>query len=158
MNLPFWLFMLLSLLSLIAILDHVLMPSLRWYLRRRINRVIDEINSRLAIEIKPIQLTKRQVLIDRLVHDAKVQSTVKQFARQNGILFDIANQKAWRYAKEIVPSFNAYIYFRLGYWLSKKIARLLYRIRVSFSDDNHLSGIDAKATVVFLMNHRSNMD
>ena len=62
-----WLFLLLLAVAIWAILDRVLIPSTRWFLRRRINRVIDEISIRLDVQIKPFQITKRNVLIDRLV-------------------------------------------------------------------------------------------
>jgi glycerol-3-phosphate O-acyltransferase len=62
------------------------------------------------------------------------------------------------YAREIVPSFNAYLYFRIGYWIAKKIARLLYRVRIGIASDEQFSSIDPESTVVFVMNHRSNMD
>ncbi len=54
-----WLFTLLVVIAGIAVLDRVLIPSTRWFLRRRINRVLDEIGTRLDIEIRPFQLTKR---------------------------------------------------------------------------------------------------
>ncbi len=61
-------------------------------------------------------------------------------------------------AQEIVPAFNAYVYFRLGYWLSRKVAQLLYRVRLGYADQAGLSAIASDATIVFVMNHRSNMD
>lgn len=64
-----WVFVLLVAVAVIAVLDRVLIPSSRWFLRRRINQVIEEIGTRLDIEIRPFQLTKRQVLVDRLVYD-----------------------------------------------------------------------------------------
>jgi glycerol-3-phosphate O-acyltransferase len=63
-----------------------------------------------------------------------------------------------RYAREIVPAFNAYLYFRIGYWLGRKLAQSLYRVRLGYVDTEGIAGIDADATVVFVMNHRSNMD
>ena len=42
-----WVFLLLALISTIAILDRILIPSTRWFLRRRINRVIDDIQEYL---------------------------------------------------------------------------------------------------------------
>src|SRR5579864_1029685 len=63
-----------------------------------------------------------------------------------------------RYAREIVPAFNAYFYFRLGTWISRRVARLLYRVRLAASDEAALAEVPAGSTVVFLMNHRSNMD
>jgi glycerol-3-phosphate O-acyltransferase len=62
------------------------------------------------------------------------------------------------FAREIVPSFNAYFYFRIGYWVAKKVARLLYRVRIGLFDEARFAGVDPEATVVFVMNHRSNMD
>jgi hypothetical protein len=54
----------------------LLAPSLRWFFRRRINKVIAQINTRLAVDLPSFKLTRRQVLIDRLFHDAKVQAAV----------------------------------------------------------------------------------
>ncbi|MDH3881956.1 MAG: 1-acyl-sn-glycerol-3-phosphate acyltransferase, partial [Desulfobacteraceae bacterium] len=129
-----------------------------WFLRRRINRVLDEIGTRLDIEIRPFQLTKRQVLIDRLVYDPKVVEEIQNHAQQHDMPLEVVQKKAVTYAREIVPSFNAYLYFRIGYWLAKKIARLLYRVRVGLIEDEQYLSIDPDSTVVFVMNHRSNMD
>ncbi|MCH1928522.1 1-acyl-sn-glycerol-3-phosphate acyltransferase, partial [Shewanella sp. C31] len=57
-----------------------------------------------------------------------------------------------------VPSFNAYVYYRVGYWLAKKVSRFIYRVRVAAADQGQLQTVDPDATVVFVMNHRSNMD
>ena len=153
-----WLFILLVIIAVLAVLDRILIPSTRWFLRRRINRVIDEIGTRLHIEIRPFQLTKRQVLIDRLVYDPKVVKEIQNHARQHDMPLEVVQKKVVTYAREIVPSFNAYLYFRIGYWLAKKIARLLYRVRVGLIEDEQYLSIDPNSTVVFVMNHRSNMD
>jgi glycerol-3-phosphate O-acyltransferase len=153
-----WLFLLLLVITAWAILDRVLIPSTRWFLRRRINRVIDEISTRLDIQIKPFQLTKRQVLIDRLVYDPKVIDAIQQTAKVQNYPREVIQAQVVSYAKEIVPSFNAYLYFRLGYWLAKKIARLLYRVRIGLVENEAFANIDPESTVVFVMNHRSNMD
>jgi glycerol-3-phosphate O-acyltransferase len=71
---------------------------------------------------------------------------------------ELALAQVKRYAREIVPAFNAYMYFRVGYWLGKKVSQSLYRVRIGFSDDAGLAAIPDDATVVFVMNHRSNMD
>jgi len=157
-TLPLWVFIVLLLFAAVMVLDRFLMPSLRWYLRRRVNKVIDEVSTRLDIEIRPFQLTRRQGLIDQLVFDEKVIEAVKSYAAEKEMPTAVAQQKAKQYAGEIVPAFNAYIYFRFGYWLARKFARLLYRIRVGFFDDNGLKKIPQGASVVFVMNHRSNMD
>jgi glycerol-3-phosphate O-acyltransferase len=153
-----WVFLLLIAVALIAILDRVLIPSTRWFLRRRINRVIDEIGTRLDIEIRPFQLTKRQVLLDRLAFDPLVIEAVQTYAQTHEMPLEVVQKKVMGYAREIVPSFNAYLYFRIGYWVAKRIARLLYRVRVGLIENDAYRAIDPDSTVVFVMNHRSNMD
>jgi len=153
-----WFFLLLVVLALLAALDRILIPSTRWFLRRRINRVIDEIGARLSIEIRPFQLTKRQVLIDRLAYDAQVLSAIQSYSREHDMPQEVVQDRVIGFAREIVPSFNAYFYFRIGYWIAKRVARFLYRVRVGLLDESQYDRIDRDATVVFVMNHRSNMD
>ena len=92
-TIPLWVLILLLVITVGAILDRVLIPSTRWFLRRRINRVIDEISTRLDIEIKPFQLTKRQILIDRLVYDAKVIETIQHQAHEHNIPREVLQTK-----------------------------------------------------------------
>jgi glycerol-3-phosphate O-acyltransferase len=157
-SLPWWLFLLLVALAAWALAERILLPGARWMLRRRINRVIDEVNTRLNISIRPFQLTKRQVLIDRLVYDPKVIEAMQAYAGEHQMPRAVAQAEVQKYAREIVPAFNAYIYFRIGYWLAGRLARLLYRVRVGFADNERLAKIEPEAAVVFVMNHRSNMD
>ena len=157
-TLPLWLFLLLVVLALWAALDRLLVPGVRWFLRQRANRLIDEVNARLKLEIRPFQRTKRQVLVDRLMYDPKVLEAAEAHSRDEGIPREVVLARVERYAREIVPAFNAYFYFRFGTWISRRVARLLYRVRLGFSDEAGLAAVAQNSTVVFLMNHRSNMD
>lgn len=157
-TLPYWLFILLMLFALVMVLDRILLPGMRWYLQRRVNRVIEEVNTRLDIEIRPFQLTRKQALVDQLVFDDKVVAAIKDYAQQHNMPTEVAHAKALKYANEIAPTFNAYVYFRVGYWLAKKVGRLIYRIRVGLYDDDQLKDIPPGSSVVLVMNHRSNMD
>jgi glycerol-3-phosphate O-acyltransferase len=155
---PFWLAVLGGLLAAWALYERVMMPSLRWVIRNRANKVLDEVGSRLKIEIRPFQRTRRHALIDLLAYDAKVQEAVAEHARATGMPRELVTAQAHRYAREIVPAFNAYLYFRLGYWAARRVAETLYRVRIGYTDEQRLGGIAPDATVVFVMNHRSNMD
>jgi glycerol-3-phosphate O-acyltransferase len=155
---PLWLFAVLAILSVTAVLDRLLVPSVRWFIRQRTMRVIDEVNRRLPIEIKPFQRTRRQVLVDRLLHDPEVQRAVEEYVLEHDVPRDVVLQRVERYAREIVPAFNAFLYFRVGYAVARRVARLLYRVRLGWADEGGLAGISPGSTVVFVMNHRSNMD
>ena len=155
---PLWLFVAIVVFALWSLLDRLLIPSGRWFVRRRLNRLIDRVNQKLAVEIKPFQLTKRQVLIDRLVYDSLVVAAANDHARATNVPREVAMVEVRRYAREIVPTFNAYIYFRVGYSIARTVARFLYRVRLGFADERTLAGVPPNTAVVFVMNHRSNMD
>ena len=157
-TLPLWLLILIVLLALVGVLDRLLVPSVRWFIRSRASKVLDEVASQLRIEIRPFQQTRRQVLIDRLLYDDKVQQAAAAYAREQNMPRAVVMAQISGYAREIVPAFNAYFYFRVGYWLGRRIARTLYRVRVGYTDSEGLARISPDATVVFVMNHRSNMD
>ncbi len=157
-TLPLWLVILLGALALVGLADRLLVPSVRWLIRSRANKVLDEVASRLKIEIRPFQQTRRQVLIDRLLYDDKVQRAAASFAREQNMPREVVMARITAYAREIVPAFNAYFYFRIGYWIGRKIAQSLYRVRVGYTDTEGLARVSSDATVVFVMNHRSNMD
>lgn len=155
---PVWILSIVCVLAAWAALERLLLPSVRWYFRRRINRIIDEVNTRLSLQVRPFSLTKRQVLIDRLTYDPAVVAAADEYAAAEGMPRQVAFAHVERYAREIVPAFNAYLYFRIGYWLARRVAELLYRVRLGYVDQKALAAVDREATVVFVINHRSNMD
>jgi glycerol-3-phosphate O-acyltransferase len=156
--LPLWLVLLICLLALLALLDRLLVPSARWFVQRRVNRAIEELNRRLHFRIRPFTRARRRVLIGNLTYDPQVLAAVEQTAREEGLPHEVVIARVGRYAREIVPAFNAYLYFRLGIWLARRLARNLYRVRLGHADEAALAAIAEEATVVFVMNHRSNMD
>jgi glycerol-3-phosphate O-acyltransferase len=155
---PAWLLVLMAALAVWALYEHVVAPALRFLYTHPANQVIDELGERLQIGIRPFQRTKRQALIHRLLTDPRVQVAADHYARANHTSVPAALRRVERYAREIVPAFNAYLYFRLGYWIGRWIARSLYRVRLGYLDAEGIAGIPPDATVAFVMNHRSNMD
>ncbi|MGH8670178.1 MAG: hypothetical protein ACREUH_13170, partial [Burkholderiales bacterium] len=156
--LPFWVVAVLVFFAAWAAYDKLLVPALRWMVNRPANQVIEELSARLRIGIRPFQRTRRQALIHRLTTDPKVLQAAEKFSRDNQLPLPAALKSVERYAREIVPAFNAYLYFRIAYWLGRKIARGLYRVRIGYVDEQGLARVDPDATVVLVINHRSNMD
>src|SRR5262245_11883833 len=134
-TIPLWLAILMGLLAAWAIVSRLLLPSVRWYLGRRLNRLTERLNSTLALKIPPIAVTRRQVLIDRLVYDPKVMHEAARYAEAEGIPRELALQQVERYAREIVPAFNAYLYFRVGSAIGKALLGMLYRVRLGHANE-----------------------
>src|SRR5258706_3749592 len=155
---PAWLLALMAALAVWALYEHVVAPALRFLVTHPANQVIDELGERLRIGIRPFQRTKRQALVHSLLADRRVQAAAEKYARENKITLPAALRRVERYAREIVPAFNAYLYFRIGYWIGRWIARSLYRVRIGYLDSEGIAKVGSDATLVFVMNHRSNMD
>jgi glycerol-3-phosphate O-acyltransferase len=153
-----WIVVLLTFRALWVALDRMVMPTVRWYVRRKINRAISQVNTRLRMTMRPFHLTKRQVLIDRLVYDSQVIDAMRTHASEEGIPEEIAQSKVIQVCEGNRPRIQRLHFFQFGYWLNRKLSRLLYRVRVRLLDEKLIQDIDPEATIVFTMNHRSNMD
>lgn len=154
-ELPFWLFLLIIAFALMAFFSHFLFPSVRWFFRRRMEGVVARLNSRLDRPIQPFKLMERHDMIIRLAHDPKVAEAIAEESAATGEPQTVVLERVRRYAREIVPAFSARFYFTWGIRIARWFARLLYKVHL---DDRKLGEIDPTATVVFVMNHRSNMD
>ncbi|MEM9853397.1 MAG: 1-acyl-sn-glycerol-3-phosphate acyltransferase [Pseudomonadota bacterium] len=156
-ELPIWLFGLIVIFAAVTFASHFLFPSVRWFFRRRAEKVVARLNERLDRPIEPFKLARRYDTIQQLIYDPEVAQAVIEHAAETGVREDVAFEEARRYAQEIVPSFSATAYFRIGARGARWLSTALYRVRLAHYDEA-LSDVSADATVIFVMNHRSNMD
>lgn len=157
-ELPIWLFFLILAFAAVTFASHFLFPSVRWFLRRRMERVVARINQRLERPIHPFKLARRTDMIQRLIYDPQVNEAILAYAREEGVREDVAFEKARDYAREIVPSFSATAYFGFAIRAARWLSRAMYDVRLEHHDHGALKEIDPDATLVYVMNHRSNMD
>ena len=157
-SMPLWAFVLILLFAAVTFASHFLFPSVRWFFRKRAERVIAGLNKRLQRPIEPFKLARRYDMIQRLIYDPAITKAVLDYAAEEGVPESVAFEKARVYAREIVPSFSATAYFSIGTRLAKWLSTSLYRIRLGTFEREELSALDPNATVIFVMNHRSNMD
>jgi glycerol-3-phosphate O-acyltransferase len=156
-EIPLWLLVLILLFAAITFASHFLFPSVRWFFRGRVERAIARLNQRLERPIEPFKLMRRQDKIVRLIYDPAVMQAVVEHARETGVPESVSFEAAKRYAREIVPGFSTLLYFGVAIRLARWLSKLLYRVRIG-RIDAALNGLDPDATVIFVINHRSNMD
>jgi glycerol-3-phosphate O-acyltransferase len=157
-QLPLWLFILILIFAAVTALSHFLLPSVRWFFRLRLERAVKRLNTRLKRPIEPFKLARRYDMIQRLIYDPEVTCEIVAYAKNNNVPENVAFEKARHYAREIVPSFSAFAYFSFAIRLARLLANSVYRIRTAEGNDAVFDSIPKDATVVFVMNHRSNMD
>ncbi len=157
-ELPQWLVIVVLALAAIATLDRIIGPGLRWYFRRRMERAVEELNKRLERPIRPFKLMRRQDQVIRLIHDPQVMEAIDEYARTEGVPHNVAFDRVRSYAREIVPGFSTATYFGFAIRVARRLSRGFYKVRLGRGDARTLRAIDPRSAVVFVMNHRSNMD
>ena len=157
-TLPLWLLILVLVFAAVTASTHLLFPSVRWFFRRRAERLVAELNKRLERPIQPFKLLRRQEMIQRVIYDPEVVRAVTEYAEIEGVREDVAFEKAKRYAREIVPSFSATAYFGIAVRATRWLSNKLFDVRLHRIDDEALSAVDQNATLIFVINHRSNFD
>lgn len=156
--LPLWLITALGLLAGWALIFKILLPGLRWIYQRREELFVRKISRRLNLTFPAIKFARKRMVVERLLSDPNVLRAMDDAAIELKIPSHEVACIAEGYAREIVPSFHAYVYYLFGRRLGIFLSRLLYRVRVGFVDEDGLALIRPQSSVVFLMNHRSNMD
>ncbi len=157
-EIPLWLFVLIVLFAAVTALSHFLLPSVRWFFRRRLERAVKRLNTRLTRPIEPFKLARRYDMIQRLIYDPEVTQAIVNHANRNDVPENVAFEKARRYAREIVPSFSAFAYFGFAMRVARWLGNTLYDLRTAPDNEERLAKLSPDATVIFIMNHRSNMD
>jgi glycerol-3-phosphate O-acyltransferase len=155
---PLYILLPLALLAVVALLDRILLPGVRVVLRRKVRRLVDELNARLRVRLQPFKLTKKRIVEEMLVHDPEVAEAAARHREENGLSWDEVSDLVRAYAREIVPRFNVYLYYRPSHWVARRVCRFLYRVRVTFLDTRSVAAVDTTSSVIFVMNHRSNFD
>ena len=157
-ELPLWAMVLILGFAGVTFASHFLFPSVRWFFRRRMERAVAKLNTRLARPIQPFRIMRREDQVTRLIYDPNVMEAVQDYANAQGVPPNVAFEKARSYAREIVPGFSTATYFGVAIRLAQRLSQGLYDVRLGGGDNAALAHIDPKSAVVFVMNHRSNMD
>jgi len=157
-EMPLWVLALLIAFAAVTFASHFLFPSVRWFFRKRMERLVARLNTRLTRPIEPFKLARRYDMIQRLIYDPEIGQAITDYAASEGIPENVAFERARRYAGEIVPAFSVWTYFSFAARVARWLCRSFYQVRVINLDGERIEQLDTEATVVLVMNHRSNMD
>ncbi|HUF18623.1 MAG TPA: 1-acyl-sn-glycerol-3-phosphate acyltransferase [Thermoanaerobaculia bacterium] len=91
--------------------------------------------------------------------DKDVVTAVRNYARDHKVPIEAATRQAHLYLTEIVPKFNLLAYYRFGAPVARAILYFLYRVVVARKPLEEFNRHAPKdAVVVYVINHRSNVD
>ena len=129
-----------------------------WLIRRWEARLATRQTFKLKFPISPMVFFSRRLVIESLVQDEEVQAAMQRRAADTGHAIADVERAVRRQANEMVPAFKAVFYFSIGYWLARMLLLTMYRVRLVKDSREEYAKIGRDATVVLIMNHRSNMD
>jgi len=132
--------------------------AILWLTRRTIRRAALAAIHRFRVRLQRYELQQHRLAREALMADAAVAAAVRQHATETGLPAAAVWRRVATYIDEIVPHFNVLSYYKLGYNVSKVLLNLLYRVSVDYQDEAALSRIPRRDVVIYLMNHRSNVD
>jgi glycerol-3-phosphate O-acyltransferase len=104
------------------------------------------------------KLTAKGRITTTLLADEEIGKAVLRHAKEQGTSTEAAWRTAHRYIDEIVPFFNILAYYRFGYFVSRALLNMFYRVSVDQHGSRGAESLPKDAIVVYLMNHRSNAD
>ena len=128
--------------------------AFRARLRRSARRALRDFQARIA----RFKLVSRRAIHDELILDPVVVAAMREHRREHHLTELEVRVRVEQYIDEILPFFNVLSYYRFGYNLAKLTLNLLYKVTVDYQDEASLERIPRKDVVVYLMNHRSNVD
>jgi len=155
---PLYVLIPLVVLAAVALVERVLLPPVRVVVRRWLRGMSERVDTRLALKLQPFKLTRKRVVEEMLIHDPEVALAARQYREEHGLSWEEVTDLVRVWAREIVPRFNVYLYYRPSHWIARALARALYRVRVTFLDTRAMAAVGEDASVIFVMNHRSNFD
>ena len=158
MFVPLYILIPLAVLAAMALVERILLPPVRVLVRRWLRGVSDRVDTRLRLKLQPFKLTRKHIVEEMLLHDPEVALAAKSYREANDLSWDEVTDLVRVWAHEIVPRFNVYLYYRPTHAFARGLARALYRVRISFLDKRATAAMDTDASVIFVMNHRSNFD
>jgi glycerol-3-phosphate O-acyltransferase len=155
---PLWLLVLLLLFALPTLITQVVIPLWLKLWNRWSQQAFNEVNPQLQLKLSPFTLTRYKALAVQLATDPKLLQSAAELAEQQGMKLEDIRDRLHKIALEIVPAFNPFFYFRVGYKLGRGMLRGFYRVSVGFADEQSLEPVSSEDSVIFMSNHRSNMD
>jgi glycerol-3-phosphate O-acyltransferase len=123
---------------------------------RRFERTL----SRLGVEIDRFKLTRQGTVKLILNHDHAIWTHVEEIAARGEEDREALRLRVHRYVEEIVPFFRPLAYYRFGLGLARTLLGKLYRLEWRPEEVARVKEFSRERprSVVYLMNHRSNVD
>ena len=149
-----YLFIILGTIIAYEIIRAILITSLKG----RFNKSVKDFIEKNRIRLDNYKFMHKVVVKHELLNDAEIHEAIIAHAREKDLRITQVEEQVEEYIDEIVPAFNLLSYYKIGYWVANFILNLVYEVVIDRENAQKLKQIPQGSVIVFVMNHRSNID
>ncbi len=113
---------------------------------------------RFRVRLERFKLTRKKYIKFQLLKEKEVWEAMDKYAEEKKITHEEALERVESYIDEIVPFFNVLSYYKFGYGLAHFLLNLIYNVVISREGFRTLNKVPKNSVVIYIMNHRSNVD
>ncbi len=125
---------------------------------KRLYRSVRHYISEYNIKLDKYKFMNKFIVKQELMNDDEIHNAILVHARENGLNIQQVDELVEEYIEEIVPFFNLLSYYKIGFWIANFFLNIIYEVVIDRENAEKISRIPPNAAVVFVMNHRSNVD
>ncbi len=141
-----------------VLLYEILRAVLLAWIRGRLYRSVRDYLEKNDIRLDKYKLMHKIAVKQDLLNDSEIHRAIIAHAQEKGLKIKNVQDQVEEYIEEIVPFFNLLSYYKIGYWIANFFLNLIYEVVIDLENAEKLKKIPADSVVVFVMNHRSNID
>ncbi len=127
-------------------------------IRAKLYRSVKEYLDHYSIRLDRFKLTHKMVIKQELLNDGEIHQGIISHAREKNMRIQQVQDQVEEYIEEIVPFFNLLSYYKIGYRIAHALLNMIYEVVIDHENAEKLKRIPSDSIVVFVMNHRSNID
>ncbi|MGD0209558.1 MAG: 1-acyl-sn-glycerol-3-phosphate acyltransferase [Desulfomonilia bacterium] len=127
-------------------------------LKGRFNKSVKEFIEKNRIRLDNYKFMHKVVVKHELLNDPEIHEAIIAHAKDKSLRIKEVEDHVEEYIDEIVPTFNLLSYYKIGYWVANFILNLVYEVVIDRENAQRLKQIPDNSVIVFVMNHRSNID
>lgn len=146
----------------IAISIILLYETIRLFIKenivRRLTRSVRILIKQYDTKLDKYKFMNKFIVKQELMNDEDIHTEILVHAREHDMDILDVDDLVEEYIEEIVPFFNLLSYYKIGYAISNMFLNALYEVVIDDENAEKMHKIPRDAAVVFVMNHRSNVD
>ncbi len=127
-------------------------------IRDKLYRSVKEYIEEYHVRIDRFKLIHKLVVKHELLNNGEIHAAILDHAREKDISIREVQDLVEEYIDEIVPVFNLLSYYKIGYVIANSLLNMIYEVVIDHENADKLKKIPHDSVVVFVMNHRSNID